>query len=107
MNFSKVRMQALLGDLQSTGQGDCLTKAQALSILNQALPGAIANAGDVAVRVLLASYSLTFSDQEWLSLSGRFTQAAPGRTIDPSWGHNSNAQQFSKPVSSGGFSVPT
>jgi len=100
-------MQSLLGDLQSMGQGDCLTKAEALALLSRTIPGAIQQSSDVAVRVLLASYSLTFSDQEWLSLSGRFTQAAPGRTIDPSWGHNSNAQQFSKPVSSGGFSVPT
>lgn len=108
MNFSKVRMQSLLGDLQSIGQGDCLNKAQTLSILNQAFPGAISNAGEVAVRNLLASYNLTFSDSEWVSVFGKFTQAAPSRTLDDWNNHNRNAQQFSKPVSSGdGFTTRT
>jgi hypothetical protein len=107
MNYSKVRMQSLLKDLQSVGQGDTLNKAQTLSILNQALPGAIASAGESSVRILLESYDLTFTDQEWIGVARLFTQSA-GKPLDPNWGnHNSNAQQFSRPVSSGGFSVPT
>jgi hypothetical protein len=105
--YSKIRMQSLLKDLQSIGQGDTLNKAQALSILNQALPGAIANSSTASVRVLMESYDLTFTDQEWFQVAGRSTQSA-GQPLDPNWGnHNSNAQQFARPVSSGGFSVPT
>ena len=107
MNYSKVRIQGLLRDLQSIGQGDTLTKSQTLSILNSTLPGAIASAGEASVRILLESHGLAFTDAEWIGISRRFTQSA-GHPLDPNWGnHNASAQQFSRPTSVDGFTVPT
>jgi len=103
MNYSKIKMQSLLRDLQSMGQGDTLNKAQTLSILNSTLPGAISSAGESSVRVLMETYGLTFSDSEWLQIARRFSTSG-GQPLDPNWGnHNASSQQFARPVSSDGF----
>ena len=103
MNYSKVRIQGLLRDLQSISAGDSLNKSQVLSILNSTIPGAVSSAGESSVRVLMETYGLTFSDSEWLQIARRFSTSG-GQPLDPNWGnHNASSQQFARPVSSDGF----
>ena len=106
MNFSKLQMERLRGDLQSMGSNDCINQDQAMAILGSSLPTAIAQNGADAVQTIMESYGFNFSPSEWGAIVSRYPSLAPSRVVDQNWqNHNASAQQFARPVSSDGFTT--
>jgi len=104
MNYSKLQMERLRGDLQSMQSNDCINESQAMAILGSSLPTAIAQNGAGAVLTIMESYGFDFTDSQWSEIVGRYPSLAPSRVVEPNWqNHNANSAQFAKPVSADGF----